>query len=104
MGFGDKLKDLKQQAQEKVSENREKIQGAVDSVSVAANEKTHGKYANKIMKVHEQAGGSLSILSGGAGADGDGEGAAEASAEAGARRPLRKRARSHRPATASSEE
>jgi hypothetical protein len=71
MGFGDKLKDLKQQAQEKVSENRERIQGAVDTVSVAANEKTHGKYANKILKVNEKAGSALNNLSGGAGAEGE---------------------------------
>jgi hypothetical protein len=64
MGFGDKLKDLKQQAQEKVSENREKIQGAVDAASVAANEKTHGKYATKILKVNEKAGSALNNFSG----------------------------------------
>jgi len=64
MGFGDKLKDLKQQAQEKVSDNREKIQGAVDAASLAANEKTHGKYANKILKVNEKAGSALNNFSG----------------------------------------
>jgi hypothetical protein len=74
MGFGDKLKDLKQQAQEKVSENREKIQGAVDAASVAANEKTHGKYANKILKVNEKAGSALNNFSG-ADADGSSTGA-----------------------------
>jgi len=81
MGFGDKLKDLRQQAQEKVSDNREKIQGAVDAASLAANEKTHGKYANKILKVNEKAGGALNNFSG---ADADASSAdvdAEATAE-----------------------
>ena len=63
MGFGDKFKDFTQQAKEKVAENREKIQEAVDAASVAANEKTHGKYANKIMKVNQKTGSALDKLS-----------------------------------------
>ena len=54
MGFGDKLKGLRDQAQQAVAENKEKIQSAVETVGVAANEKTGGKYANKIMKVGEK--------------------------------------------------
>ena len=54
MGFGDKLKGLKDQAQQAVAENKDKIQGAVQVVGEAANNKTHGKYATKIMKVGEK--------------------------------------------------
>lgn len=54
MGFGDKLKGLKDQAQQAVAENKDKIQGAVQVVGEAANTKTHGKYATKIMKVGEK--------------------------------------------------
>jgi hypothetical protein len=51
MGFGDKLKGLRDQAQQAVAENKDKIQDAVQVVGDAANTKTHGKYANKIAKV-----------------------------------------------------
>ncbi len=82
MGFGDKFKDLTQQAKDRVAENREKIQEAVDAAAVAANEKTHGKYANKIMKVNEKTGSALDKFSAGAqGGDGtDAEDAAGAQA------------------------
>jgi hypothetical protein len=66
MGFGDRFKDLTQQAKEKVAENREKIQEAVDAASVVANERTNGKYANKIMKVSQKTGSALDKI----GADG----------------------------------
>ena len=59
MGFGDKLKDLRKQAQEAVAEHKEQIQGAVEAVSVAANEKTGGKYTNKIAKFGEKAGSAV---------------------------------------------
>jgi phage-related minor tail protein len=55
MGFADRLKDLKKQAQEAVVEHKDQIQQAVDTVGVLANEKTGGKYANKISKIHDQA-------------------------------------------------
>jgi hypothetical protein len=51
MGFGDKLKGLRDQAQQAVAENKDRIQGAVQVVGDAANTKTHGKYADKIAKV-----------------------------------------------------
>jgi hypothetical protein len=55
MGFGDKIKDLRKQAQEAVAEHKEQIQNAVEVASVAANEKTQGKYAGKIAKFGEKA-------------------------------------------------
>jgi hypothetical protein len=54
MGFGDKLKDLRDQAQQTVAENKDKIQGAVQSAGEVANAKTHGKYADKISKIGEK--------------------------------------------------
>jgi hypothetical protein len=54
MGFGDKLKGLKDQAQQAVAENKDKIQGAVQAVGETANTKTNGKYATKIMKAGEK--------------------------------------------------
>jgi gas vesicle protein len=54
MGFGDKLKELRDQAQSAVAENKDKIQGAVMTVGEAANTKTKGKYADKIAKVGEK--------------------------------------------------
>jgi hypothetical protein len=54
MGFGDKLKGLRDQAQQAVAENKEKIQGAVQVAGEAANTKTKGRYADKIAKVGEK--------------------------------------------------
>jgi gas vesicle protein len=54
MGFGDKLKELRDQAQQTVAENKDKIQGAVQTAGEAANAKTKGKYASTIAKVGEK--------------------------------------------------
>lgn len=59
MGFGDRLKGLRDQAQQAVAENKDKIQGAVQSAGQAANTKTHGKYADKISKVGERVSGGV---------------------------------------------
>lgn len=80
MGFGDKLKELRQQAQEAVSEHSEKIHDVVDAAAVAANEKTHGKYTNKIAKFGEKAGGAVDKF--GASEEGSPEAAADAPAAA----------------------
>lgn len=68
MGFGDKLKDLRDQAQQAVSDNREKIQGAVQSVGEAANARTGGRYADKIERVGEKVNAGVDRI-GGASAD-----------------------------------
>lgn len=65
MGFGDKLKGLKDQAQQAVAENKDKIQGAVQVVGETANTKTHGKYAAKIMKVGDKVESSVDKFAGG---------------------------------------
>lgn len=64
MGFGDKLKGLRDQAQQAVADNKDKIQGAVQTVGEAANAKTHGKYATKIAKVGEKVSGSVERMGG----------------------------------------
>ena len=59
MGFGEKLKELRDQAQQAVAENRDRIQGAVQVVGEAANSKTRGKYADTIAKVGERVSGGV---------------------------------------------
>ncbi|MGH2861769.1 MAG: antitoxin [Solirubrobacteraceae bacterium] len=67
MGFGDKLKGLRDQAQQTVAENKDKIQDAVQVVGEAANSKTHGKYATKIAQVGEKVSGGVGRFAEGAG-------------------------------------
>jgi MT0933-like antitoxin protein len=55
MGFGDKLKDLRKQAEVAVAEHKDKIQSVVENAGAVANDRTGGKYATKIMKVGEKA-------------------------------------------------
>jgi translation elongation factor EF-Ts len=55
VGFGDKFKDLAKQAQDTLSEHRDQIHEAVDAVSVVADQKTHGKYTDKIAKIGQKA-------------------------------------------------
>lgn len=64
MGFGDKLKALRDQAESAVAENKDKITGAVQTVGEAANNKTKGKYADKIAKVGEKVTTSVEKMGG----------------------------------------
>jgi uncharacterized membrane protein len=59
MGFGDKLKDLRKQAQEAVSEHSEQVHNALDAAAVAANAKTRGKHTQRITKFGEKASSAL---------------------------------------------
>jgi hypothetical protein len=61
--FGDKLKDLRKQAQDAVAENREKIHDAVDVASTTVDQKTGGKHTAKIAKFGEQAGAAVDRFS-----------------------------------------
>lgn len=63
MKFGDKLKDLRKQAQDVVAENREKIHDAVDVVGTTVDQKTGGKHTAKIAKFGEQAGAAVDRFS-----------------------------------------
>ena len=58
------MKGLRDQAQQAVVENKDKIQGAVQSAGEAANTKTKGKYADKIAKVGEKVSGSVEKIAG----------------------------------------
>jgi MT0933-like antitoxin protein len=64
MGLGDKFKDLAKQAQGAVSEHKDQISGAVDRASVAADQRTHGKYTDKIAKAGQKAGRVVEKLGG----------------------------------------
>jgi hypothetical protein len=93
VGFGDKFKDLRKQAQDAVAGNRDKIHDAVDVVSTTVDQKTGGKHTAKIAKFGEQAGAAVDRFSetddsGSGSGSGSGEsGAAEGSAPAGAPAP-----------------
>ena len=64
MGLSDKFKNLAKQAQDAVADHADKLHDAVDTVGVAVNEKTQGKYASKIAKVGEKTGSTIDKLSG----------------------------------------
>jgi hypothetical protein len=55
MGLRDKLTDLRKQAQETVAEHKDEIQGAVETAGAAVDQKTHGKYSDKILKYGQKA-------------------------------------------------
>jgi hypothetical protein len=55
MGLRDKLTDLREQAQGAVAEHKDQIQNAMDSAGTAVDQKTHGKYTDKIMKFGQKA-------------------------------------------------
>jgi gas vesicle protein len=59
MGLGDKFKNLAKQAQDAVVEHKDQIHETVERVSVAADQKTHGKYTDKIAKFGQKAGGAV---------------------------------------------
>lgn len=88
MGFGDKLKGLRDQAQQAVADNKDKIQGAVQNVGEAANTRTHGKYADKIAKVGDKVSGGVEKFAAqgeGGAAEGDtAQGGAAGTGESGA--------------------
>jgi hypothetical protein len=67
MGFKDRFNDLAKQAKDAVAEHQEQIHEAVEHVSVAADEKTHGKYTAKIAKVGEKASAAVDKIGAGAG-------------------------------------
>ena len=53
MAFADKLKDLRSKAEDAVVERKDQIEQAVQKAGAAADQRTGGKYHDKI----EQAGG-----------------------------------------------
>ncbi len=55
MGLRDKLTDLREQAEHAVAEHKDEIQGAMETASAAVDQKTHGKYTDKIVKYGQKA-------------------------------------------------
>ena len=64
MALGDKFKDLAKQAQDAVAGHKEQITGAVERVTVVADQRTGGKYTEKIAKVGQKAEKAVEKLSG----------------------------------------
>jgi hypothetical protein len=62
MGLGDKFKNLAKQAQDSVAEHKEQLQGAVETVSVAADRKTKGRHTDKIARMGQKASDALDRL------------------------------------------
>jgi hypothetical protein len=82
MGFGEKFKDLRQQAQEAVAEHRDQIQDAVGAVGVAADRKTRGKHTDKIAKFGQRASEAIERFGEGDQPAGEAEAAPAASEQA----------------------
>jgi phage shock protein A len=55
MGLRDKLTDLREQAQQAVSEHKDEIKGAMETAGATVDQKTHGKYTDKIAKYGQKA-------------------------------------------------
>ena len=84
MGLGDKLKELKKQAQESVAEHSEQIHDAMGVAAAAVDKKTHGKHTAKIAKFGQKAVDKVDQFTEGAGQGGEApaaHGAEDAAAE-----------------------
>jgi len=55
MGLTDRLKDLKGKAEDAVSEHGEQIHGAVEKAAAAADQRTGGRYSERIHKAGAKA-------------------------------------------------
>jgi hypothetical protein len=62
MGLSDKLKDLRSKAEDAVVERKDQIQQTVQKVGEAADQRTGGKYHEKIQKAGEKATGFVEGL------------------------------------------
>jgi MT0933-like antitoxin protein len=64
MGIADRLNELKSKAVDATVEHSDKIQGAVEKVATTANERTGGKYQERIEQAGAKAGSMLDSLKG----------------------------------------
>ena len=64
MGLRDKLTDLREQAQQAVSEHKDEIKGAMENAGATVDQKTHGKYTDKIAKYGQKATDAVEKFSG----------------------------------------
>ena len=82
MKFGDKLKGIRDQAQQAVTEHKDQIQNAVQDLGQVANAKTHGKYADKIERFGEKATSTVDKFGHGDSADASADASAGPTADA----------------------
>jgi hypothetical protein len=81
MGISDRLKDLKTKATDAAAEHSEKLHEAVDKAATVADQRTGGKYSERIQKVGAKADGLVeSIAATDAPAHGEGGQGAQAQA------------------------
>jgi hypothetical protein len=59
MGFADKLKDFGDKAKLAAAEHKDQISQAVESAGAVADQRTGGKYRDKISKATQKADGAL---------------------------------------------
>ena len=83
MGIADRLDELKSKAVDATVEHSDKIQGAVEKVATTANERTGGKYQERIEQAGAKAGSMLDSLKGAAGDATPGDAAADGARDAG---------------------
>jgi hypothetical protein len=62
MGFSDRLKDMRSKAEEAVVEHKDQIQQTVQKVGAAADQRTGGKYSERIQKAGAKASGFVEGL------------------------------------------
>ena len=68
MGLSDKFKDLRAKAEDAVVERKDQIHDVVQKVETTADEKTGGKYRERIQKAGAATVGFVDGVKGGAGA------------------------------------
>lgn len=71
MGLSDRLKDLKGKAEDAVVERKDQIHQAVEKAGAVADQRTGGKYSERIQKVSERAVGMVDGLKDGEPAAGE---------------------------------
>jgi hypothetical protein len=64
MGIADKLKELKTKAVDATAEHSDKIHEAVEKVAATADERTGGKYSERIQKAGAKAGSLVDDFAG----------------------------------------
>jgi len=64
MGIADRLKDLKTKAVDATAEHSDKIHEAVEKVATTADQRTGGKYHERIQQAGAKAGGFVDSLKG----------------------------------------
>jgi hypothetical protein len=62
MGFSDRLKELGDKAKNAAADNKDRISGAVESAGAIADQRTHGKYSDKIARATEKTGALVDRL------------------------------------------